>query len=230
MRTNILRPAEGLFASTDKFCYDLNHMTSIHKNRLKTKRYPGPVYIVSGLPRSGTSMMMQLLEAGGIHVVTDGIRQADADNPRGYYEFENVKNIKDDCSWVAGCRGRVFKMVSALLYNLPPSFEYKIVFMKRNMNEMLASQRTMLSRRGQNNSSISDEEMALKFDRHLLNIKTWLLKQGNINVVFINYNSVIENAFVNAERVALFLNLPLDLNKMASVVEGSLYRQKISEK
>lgn len=191
-----------------------------------TKRKAEPIFMVSGLPRCGTSMMMQMLEAGGMQVITDHIRQADEDNPHGYYEFEKVKKIKEDSSWLDGCHGKVFKMVSALLYYLPNSKKYKIVFMKRKMDEMLASQNTMLRRQGRNDAVVSDEEMAKKLDKHLLKVETWLAKQRNFKAIYINYNSVIENALENAKNVALFLNLPMDIDKMVKVVESSLYRQK----
>src|SRR5271157_2249400 len=92
------------------------------------------IIIVSGLPRSGTSLMMQMLENGGVVVVTDGIRTADTDNPRGYFEFERVKKIKEDASWLPETRGKAFKMVSQLLYDLPPTEKYKIVFMDRDLD------------------------------------------------------------------------------------------------
>ena len=110
------------------------------------------IIVVSGLPRSGTSMMMQMLEAGGLPIVTDHIRKADEDNPRGYYELEKVKKIKEDPSWLADCHGKAFKMVSALLYFLPKSRKFKVIFMKRNIEEMLASQRLMLMRLGKDDN------------------------------------------------------------------------------
>lgn len=204
-------------------------MKSIFRNILMTKNKAEPIFIVSGLPRCGTSMMMQMLEAGGIQVITDHIRQADEDNPRGYYEFEKVKKIKEDSSWLDGCHGKVFKMVSALLYYLPNSKQYKIVFMKRKMDEMLASQNTMLRRQGQNDPVVSDEEIAKKLEKHLLKVETWLAKQRNFKVIYINYNSVIENALKNVKNVALLLNLPMDIDKMVKVVESSLYRQKTGD-
>src|SRR5262249_61192257 len=89
------------------------------------------IIIVSGLPRSGTSLMMQMLDQGGLEVVTDNIRTADTDNPRGYYEFERVKKIKEDTSWLPATRGKVFKMISQLLYDLPPTERYRVIFMER---------------------------------------------------------------------------------------------------
>ncbi|HYH50718.1 MAG TPA: sulfotransferase family protein, partial [Acidimicrobiia bacterium] len=104
--------------------------------------------IVSGLPRCGTSMMMAMLAAGGLPLLVDNVREADEDNPRGYYEFEAVKHMKEDTSWLADAGGKVVKMVSALLTDLPGGHPYRVVFMERNMAEILASQRTMLSRQG----------------------------------------------------------------------------------
>ena len=104
------------------------------------------IIIVSGLPRSGTSLMMQMLDNGGVPVVTDHIRTADTDNPRGYYEFEQVKKIKEDVSWLPETRGKAFKMVSQLLYELPASERYRIIFMERDLDEMLLSQEKMLAR------------------------------------------------------------------------------------
>ena len=106
------------------------------------------IIIVSGLPRSGTSLMMQMLDNGGIEVVTDNVRTADTDNPRGYYEFEQVKKIKEDVSWLPGTRGKAFKMVSQLLYELPASEKYRVIFMERDLDEMIRSQEKMLARLG----------------------------------------------------------------------------------
>src|SRR3954447_18868200 len=106
------------------------------------------ITIVSGLPRSGTSLMMQMLDGGGVEVVTDHVRTADTDNPRGYYEYEQVKAIKRDTSWLPATRGKAFKMVSQLLYDLPPAETYRIIFMERDLDEVLRSQEKMLTRLG----------------------------------------------------------------------------------
>src|SRR5438105_1498707 len=104
------------------------------------------IIIVSGLPRSGTSLMMQMLASGGVEVVTDNLRSADTDNPRGYYEFEQVKKVKQDQSWLPSCRGKAFKMVALLLLELPPTEKYRVVFMDRDLEEVLTSQEKMLER------------------------------------------------------------------------------------
>ncbi len=130
------------------------------------------VTLVSGLPRSGTSMMMRMLEAGGLPVLADHLRTADEDNPEGYYEFERVKKIEHDSAWLEEARGRVVKMISALLKHLPPGYTYKIVFMRRKLEEILASQREMLVRRGKPADATGDARMAEFFTSHLHRVET----------------------------------------------------------
>jgi hypothetical protein len=171
-------------------------------------------------------MMMRMLEAGGVSIVTDNTRKADQDNPRGYYEFEKVKKVREDSTWLKTCRGKAFKMVSMLLYDLPPNENYKIIFMKRNMAEVLDSQRLMLRRRGKDANKVSDEEMAQKYEEHLQALAGWIAKQANVDVIYVKYNDVISNPCENAAIVARFLKNRLDIDKMASVVEKSLHRQR----
>ena len=121
-----------------------------------------PVIIVSGLPRSGTSMMMQMLEAGGIEILSDGERQADDDNPKGYYELEAVKKTKDDASWVETATGKAVKMISQLMLDLPLDREYRVIFMRRDLQEILASQAKMLARRGGGKSADIDDGQMVK--------------------------------------------------------------------
>jgi hypothetical protein len=184
------------------------------------------IIIVSGLPRCGTSMMMQMLEAGGMETVTDNLRKADEDNPRGYYELEAVKKIKEDSSWLESCYGKAFKMVSLLLYNLPTDKSYKVVFMKRDMDEMLASQKTMLNRLNKKNEAKSQEIMQNNFDKHLNNITKWMASQPNIDVIYMKYHEIVENPYRNAKALNQFLLNKLDPRRMAQVVEKNLYRQR----
>lgn len=184
------------------------------------------VTIVSGLPRSGTSMMMRMLEAGGIPVLTDEIREADADNPKGYYEFERVKQIEHDKAWLEDAQGKVVKMISQLLKHLPPRYTYKVVFMRRKMEEILASQRKMLVRRNEQTNKISDEQMAALFRKHLQRVEAWLAEQPNFDVLYISYNDIIAEPVAQAERIGEFFDGALDVEAMASVVNPSLYRQR----
>lgn len=183
------------------------------------------ITIVSGIPRSGTSMMMSMLEAGGIRTVTDNIRKPDENNPKGYYEFERVKEIKRDNSWLEECCGKAVKMISELLFYLPDNREYRIIFMQRNMNEILASQRAMLSRLGKKGANLDDTEMSDSFGKHIMRVDKWLSEQ-NHDVLKIGYGDVIRSPKENAAKVNRFLNHRLDISKMVEVVDQTLHRQR----
>lgn len=184
------------------------------------------VVIVSGLPRSGTSMMMKMLEAGGMEIVTDNIRKADKDNPKGYYEFERVKQIEHDQAWLKDACGRAVKMISALLKHLPPEYTYRVIFLRREMEEILASQRKMLERRGEDVNAVGDDKMAELFERHLDQTMAWLGAQPNVEVLYVSYNEALTDPSVQAERVSRFLGGKLDSQRMATVVDPALYRQR----
>ncbi len=201
-------------------------MNLILNKILRIKKQNKFITIVSGLPRSGTSMMMQMLEAGGMQIATDHIRKPDEDNPKGYYEFEKVKKIKKDTSWIDNCYGKAFKMVSMLLYDLPADKIYKVIFMKRNMEEILKSQKVMLERLGKIQSNISDDEMADKYKKHLQELKYWLVKQSHIDLIYINYIDVIRNPPDIAKNVNQFLGNWLNVDEMIRVLDKSLYRQR----
>jgi hypothetical protein len=184
------------------------------------------VTLVSGLPRSGTSMMMKMLEAGGMPVLTDNIRTADEDNPRGYYELEQVKQIERDQSWLPGARGKVVKMISALLKHLPEGYEYRVLFMRRKLEEVLASQRQMLIRRGKPADPSGDEKMATYFARHLAQVDAWLAERPHFKVLDVSYNEMVANPTAHVARIDRFLDGGLDVEKMKDVVAASLYRQR----
>ena len=184
------------------------------------------IILVSGLPRSGTSMMMQMLEAGGIELIVDHIRKADEDNPKGYYEFEKIKQLEKDSSWLENAYGKAVKVISMLLYHLPTNKNYKIIFMTRKMDEVLASQNKMLKRRGQPPDNVDDQVMAEKFNKHLRKISKWLNKQENMETIFINYNDVISSPMEKSKKTNRFLGNMLNINKMVNVVDSFLYRQR----
>lgn len=184
------------------------------------------IIIVSGLPRSGTSLMMQMLEYGGVEVVTDNIRTADTDNPRGYYEFERVKKIKDDVSWLSSTRGKAFKMVSQLLYELPSSESYRVIFMERDLDEMIRSQEKMLARLGK--PSAPSEEIKRHFTGHLERLHAWLQEQRNFNLLRVRYKELVEHPTEQAARVSAFLPGKVDTANMAKTVDPSLYRNRKS--
>jgi len=184
------------------------------------------IIVVSGLPRSGTSMMMQMLRAGGMDVITDGIRNADEDNPRGYFELEQVKKLKESIEWLAECRGKAVKVISMLLCDLPSDYHYKIIFMQREIKEVLASQRVMLKRRGVAGDGISDDEMAKKFEKHLTQVAHWIAQQKNMEVLYVPYNEVIQKPIFYSEKVNGFLEQDFNTKSMADAVEETLYRQR----
>ena len=201
-------------------------MPSIIKQKLWKKKRPGTITIVSGLPRSGTSLMMQMLEAGGMEVLTDRIRKADSDNPRGYYEFEKVKDLDKDSSWLNLSSGKVVKIVSVLLYDLPRDRNYNIIFMNRNLQEVLASQRKMLHNLQHDEENQTDEQMANQYKSHLQKLIAWLDQQNNMNVLYVSYNEIIKNPGKNANEIKSFLAKDLDISAMNRVVDRSLYRQR----
>lgn len=182
------------------------------------------IIVVSGLPRSGTSLMMQMLERGGIDIVADCERAADVDNPRGYYEFEAVKNLRDDATWIPMARGKAIKVVSLLLYNLPPAEQYRIIFMERNLDEVLVSQETMLQRRNQ--TAAPKEQIAEAYRVHLENLTDWLASQPNVSILKTGYAALIEQPRIQSQRIAEFLARPLNIEAMSEAIDPTLYRQR----
>jgi Sulfotransferase domain len=184
------------------------------------------ICIVSGLPRSGTSLMMQMLEAGGMEVAIDYIRRADEDNPKGYYELEVVKRIKEDTSWLDGMAGKVFKIVSMLLYYLPHDRYYKIIFMRRKMEEILASQHVMLLRQGKTPKTEQEADIRTLFEQHLQHVCHWLADQGNMEVCYVCYDDLLQQPSEAVTPLAKLLGRSLNTQRMAHVVDASLYRQR----
>jgi hypothetical protein len=182
--------------------------------------------IVSGLPRSGTSMMMRMLEAGGIPALVDNIRKADEDNPRGYYEFEAVKQTRKDASWLKTADGRVVKMVYRLLYDLTPDHQYRVVFMRRKLEEVIASQNVMLARQAKPGGSLPDDKLMAVFRTELESVYRWLEKQPNFRVLFVDYNEIMQDAGPAVDELNRFLGGKLNTAAMMKVVEPNLYRQR----
>jgi hypothetical protein len=194
----------------------------------KKERFPF-IPIVSGLPRSGTSLMMSMLAAGGLDVMTDHLRIADDDNPVGYFELEDVKKlINGEHSWLAQSNGKAVKVISTLLPYLPDGYQYRIIFMRRTIEEVLASQRKMLINRGENPHKISDDQMAQMFQNDLQQSERWLNSQSNATRININYRQLITHPGPLVAEINTFLGGSLDEDKMAAVIDPSLYRQRSS--
>jgi hypothetical protein len=191
-------------------------------------KYGSPVFIVTGLPRSGTSMMMQMLAAGGIPVVVDDVREEDEDNPQGYWEYERVKDLDKnrDKSWVKANRGKAIKVISFLLRDLPRENRYKIVFMRRDIEEIIVSQNKMLLRRGEPTSAEDDARAREDFEAHLRFVKTLFDLRSNFEVLDVGFRETIENPDATARKVARFLGRTLRIDGMVGVVDKSLYRNQ----
>jgi len=185
------------------------------------------ITIVSGLPRSGTSLMMQMLAAGGMAVLTDSQRQADTDNPRGYLEWERIKQLPKEPALIAEAEGKVVKVISQLLLSLPDGHEYRIVFMHRPLPEILKSQEEMLKRRGTADSGDDTSAIEQAFQRHLIEVDKWLAAKANTKVLRMHYHHVLRDAQAAAKQVVAFLGVPLDINGMVAQVDGSLYRNRM---
>lgn len=192
--------------------------------------YGKPVVVVSGLPRSGTSMAMKMLQAGGVPLVQDGQRTADEDNPRGYFEDERVKELADaeDRSWLRNARGRAVKVISYLLKDLPRDNNYRVVFLRRHLDEVLASQAKMLRRRGEE-SDTDDARMIELYEDHLWRVDYLFRHAPHMERLEILYSDVVEDPRRAAERVAAFLGGGLDVERMAAAVDPDLYRNRAPE-
>lgn len=187
------------------------------------------VTIVSGLPRSGTSMMMRMLDAGGVPVVVDSERRPNDDNPLGYYEFEPVKALKDDATWLDDALGAAVKVIYLLLYDLPDAHRYRIVFMRRTIDEVLRSQEVMLQRSGAGPLGIDAADLAEMFAVHLQQIEDWMSRQEFVSVLYVDYADAVSDPAGTARRVAEFLGGGLDVGRMAAAVDPGLYRQRSVE-
>jgi hypothetical protein len=194
----------------------------------RARRYGEPVYVVSGLPRSGTSMMMRMLEAGGLQVFTDGERTADIDNPEGYYEFERVKDLEKDPdrSWVRGARGQALKVISFLLRFLPDENAYRIVYMRRHLDEVIKSQDKMLDRLGNAAPGADVEAMKEAYRNDIVAARLYARKRPNMEWVEIQYADAIADPAGTARAVNAFLGGGLDEAKMAAAVNAKLYRNR----
>jgi hypothetical protein len=185
------------------------------------------ITIVSGLPRSGTSLMMQMLAAGGLPVLSDGERKADTDNPKGYLEWERIKQLPKDPGCIAEAEGKAVKVISQLVLSLPADHEYRVIFMQRPLPEVLKSQEEMLRRRrtlegGGDNSAIEEA-----FQRHLIEVNRWLAGKTNVKVLRVHYHRVLREPGAVAKEVHEFLQAPLDVEAMARQVDANLYRNRM---
>lgn len=188
------------------------------------------ITVVSGLPRSGTSLMMQMLHAGGLPAMSDGLRAADENNPRGYLEYEPVKRLRADSSWLPQARGHVVKIIHLLLRDLrlDGSLQYRVVFMQRPLHEVLSSQRAMLQRDGKAGADAA--VLTKAFENQLAQIDAWLAAQPAIRVLKQPYHQVLHEPQAVAESLKAFLGLDLDTAAMQCAVDPALHRQRGSQR
>lgn len=198
------------------------------KGFLRKIRRGKPIIIVSGLPRSGTSMIMKMLDAAEIEIASDNIRTADDDNPKGYFELERVKELdkNKDKSWLTELRGKAVKIISYFLPNLPYKNGYKVIFIERNLQEVIASQNKMLVNRGKEPDTSGDGKMILRFEGHLQKIKTMLQHDDRFDVLYIKHHDVLNDPLAQAIKINRFLGGRLDEEKMAMAVDPDLYRNR----
>ena len=191
-------------------------------------RYGKPIVVVSGLPRSGTSMAMKMLEAGGMAILADGIRAADVSNPEGYYEFEPVKELDKggDVAWLSAARGKAVKIISFLLTWLPESYDYRVIFMQRDLREVLASQNAMLAHRGEPSGSAADEQMRRLYEEHLQKVARFMSNRSCFSTLTVAYRDVVEHPREAAGRIDEFLGGTLNVDRMATIADPALYRNR----
>jgi hypothetical protein len=184
------------------------------------------ITVVSGLPRSGTSLMMQMLVAGGLVALTDGVRAPDDDNPRGYHEWEPIKRLRESPELIAAAEGKVVKVISSLLPALPGDRRYRVLFMRRSLPEVLASQATMIGRRGTSGPPVAETVLAAAMQAHLAQISAWLERQPHLTVAWVDYHALLAHPLVEASRIATFLGGAVDTAAMARQVDPTLHRQR----
>ncbi len=197
-------------------------------------RFGKPIVVVSGLPRSGTSMTMKMLEAGGVPILTDGKRTADESNPKGYYEFEPVMRLHEDPDkrWLVEARGKAVKIISFLLASLPESHNYKVIFMHRDLHEVMASQSKMLEQRGEPqgadaaDANASDDSLLVSYEKDVKKTKRLLARRSCFDVLDVDYKAVLDNASGAAARIGAFVGGGRDVGAMAAVVDQQLYRNR----
>ncbi len=188
------------------------------------------VTIVSGVPRSGTSLMMHMLAAGGLSALMDGLRQPDVHNPQGYFEYEPVKRLAKDCSWMKSAQGKAVKIIYRLLPHLPADIAYRVIFMERDLSEVFESQRDML---GESIDADEDEQrdrLISAFSAEIRKAKEWLAQRSNIKVLTVPYTELVNQPAKWSHELSRFLDGGLDESAMAAVVDLSLYRHRKSHR
>jgi hypothetical protein len=173
--------------------------------------------------------MMQMLSAGGMPILTDKFRQPDEDNPKGYFEWEPVKRLRDHPDQIAGAEGRAVKIVSPLIESLPNTYHYQVLFMERPIAETLRSQAEMVRRRsGEEPASASDPPLQAAYEKHLRQVLTWMEERENFRLLHVSFGELVREPLIECLQIRDFLGRDLDVVAMASQVDPLLYRQRLT--
>jgi hypothetical protein len=184
------------------------------------------ITIVSGLPRSGTSLMMQMLEAGGMPTLTDGVRKADDDNPRGYFEWEKIKELPKNPGLIAEAEGKAVKVISTLLMALPMNRNYRVIFLRRPLDQVAASQARMIQRRSGSGPALEPAALTAALEAHRRSMVSWLSARTSLDVYWMDFPELVAKPWEHAHALVEFLSVGLDAGAMASVVDAALYRNR----
>jgi len=187
------------------------------------------ITVVTGLPRTGTSLMMQMLRAGGLDVLIDDARKPDPDNPKGYYEFDPVKRTARDQGWVAAAGGKAVKVIHIQLRHLPAGADYRVIIMNRDLREVLASQAAMLHRRGERGADLPPDRLAEVFGSQLQRMRDWIASQPQVTALDVQHRQVIADPIGVAAAVSEFLGGVIDPVRAAAAVDPGLYRQRLTD-
>lgn len=215
-----------------------NELIHIYENVLKqpgksnkykkdlNEKVKGTITVVSGLPRSGTSMMMQMLDKGGMDIFTDLERSADENNPKGYYEHQSVKSLKSNKSFLDAAKNKVVKVIAQLLPYLSMKYRYKIIFMERDLMEVISSQQKMLQRIGKTNTDTLPLGLLQEYENTLTEVKHWAEQHPLVDILFVSHREVIQAPLLASVKVNEFLGNQYDPELMCSAVDAKLYRER----
>jgi predicted AlkP superfamily phosphohydrolase/phosphomutase/tetratricopeptide (TPR) repeat protein len=220
MRPNLIKARRFLVKIYSEHVLNAGRL-NMHREFLR-HRMKGDVVVVSGLPRSGTSLMMQVLKAGGMEILSDGERVSDVNNPKGYFELQAVKKSASDVSWIEGASDKAVKVIAHLLQFLPNNYELKVIFMQRDIREIMLSQQKMLGKQPVYNVAI-----AQAFEKELEKVKAWAQRQPNVEILYVPYADLVNDPGRFVYQIADFVGYPLDTASMKLAIDPSLYRNKL---
>ena len=195
---------------------------------IRRLRYGRPIVVVSGLPRSGTSMMMQMLQAGGLEILTDDVRTPDGSNPKGYFELEAVKDLDKGSTpaWLVRAPGKVVKVVSSLVRWLPERYDYQVIFMQRDLDEVILSQNKMLAERGSRQDDGQNQRLKQLYQTHVEDTLRLLRGRRSVSTLVVDYAETLARPADTARRIDRFLQGRLDVEKMAAAADPDLHRNR----